>query len=371
MMTNFEIDTEKLSFRVKDIIEEGRREELEEELSQGTVYNLLSQKSKNPHLRTVYTAGEVGRFSTEELGLSYPGLKIDVDKLAEWKEIYGLSQQDIARKCSISSSTVCRILNDDIKDNSTRLETAKKILDGTGFGKDELFSRDFIYDFENLSEKASEIITGCILGDGGIKSRKEGNNSLMFMGRDQRYVGFIQKELGDENIFGNIFLDDRGGYKLSRFQSECSPIFNKEQIYQRFYKYDPKHTHFEEIEFRKKIPKDLELSSTVAKLWYLSHGTLQRPKDRTLYVRISAETYPKREIEILQDKLEEKGFKLNKPSKRERYKGKNGEERGYTIIFSPDSTHDFFDWIGECPYTARDAISQEGFGTRMKDKWPD
>ncbi|MFB6076095.1 MAG: helix-turn-helix domain-containing protein [Candidatus Aenigmatarchaeota archaeon] len=358
-MTNYNLDTSKLIEVVRSFDKE-KREDLRDELSPEIVEDIENEIYEGD-LEVLYTVGEIGRIPTEDLGLTYPKLKIDGDKFRKWRKSEFKIQTNVAEQCGVCKDIISKIENNK---RNIRPKTAKKIIKGTGLSRDYLGLPEFVYEEDDLSKKGYDILVGCLLGDGSIEKREDKNNRFTLNGRDMRYVGYIQQELGNVNIYGNIVIGDHDGFKTSRFQSKALALYNEESLMKKFYD-ELENSTSEKPKYRKKVPEDLDLNSTVAKLWYMGHGSLIRKGKYSPYVNISSLTYPKEEVEILREKLSEK-FTLHNLYQSSNYEGK---DKGYIIGISTESTQDFFHWIGKCPNLAKDAISNESQNSRMKDKW--
>jgi len=232
-----------------------------------------------------------------------------------------LSQEKIANICGVIRWTIRKWLNKfDIKQRSS----------GEGI---HLARGNHCY----LSLEAIEWINGEMLGDGHLEKHRYsaffsyGSKYLEYI----KYVSDTLKSFGVKQS-GNIIkrTDKKLGNTSYRYNS-----LSYEELLTVANKWYP--------ERKKIVPKDLNLSPSTCRQWYIGDGCLRKQKSIVLHTN----GFKVSDVEWLVKQLSKLGFKVN------RWESNN------SIYIPAYLVKDFLHYIGECPVSCY----QYKFNYKIKD----
>jgi len=189
-------------------------------------------------------------------------------------------------------------------------------------------------DFPEFTEKQKEIVTGVLMGDGSVS--KPGRNPQLIVAMiNKEYLKHISSKLSP---YGNkVKLSRTAEQSAKRMRERGFRPNAKEENYSDVYRMNSRTTP-ELNEFlewyesgNKKFPKDIKMTPTVLKHWFVCDGTYVTDggKDR---IEISA--------------VNEEGRYDNIVSSL-KHVGLNAKVSGNTIYFSNSETDSVFQYMGE------------------------
>ena len=224
-----------------------------------------------------------------------------------WEE--ELSQRQIARLCEVSKKTIRRWLK---KFNISCRSCSE--------GQHLIRSKHC-----NLSERAIEWISGELLGDGCLYSASKYSALFKYSSKYLEYVNYVSDTLGSFGIeqTGKINKRERENaieYSYnSRSYDELSLLRNK------WY-----------LNYKKIVPKDIELTPLVCRQWYIGDGYLNH-WNKNPSIKLCTNGFIISNVNFLIQRLNKSGFKATR------------QQSLNMIGISTHSTKAFLDYIGECP----------------------
>lgn len=190
-----------------------------------------------------------------------------------------------------------------------------------------------------LTEKAIEILSGELLGDGHMSSSGS-NSGFQHSTANIEYGNFVYNKLKEQNVpllEPEIIPERNNGKKQFRTRTSCNVSFS--ELREKWY-----------INGVKVVPKDLELTAEMSLHWFLGDGTL----DGSGVILISTCNFLKEDVDFLVEKLNKLGIKSSV----------NRDGKYYLVRIWKNSVKDFFNYIGPCPI--------ESYGYKWgKGKWID
>lgn len=181
----------------------------------------------------------------------------------------------------------------------------------------------------SLTEKQIEVIQGCLLGDGGIFTK--GNSSYFaYSSSQQEHVQYVWEQLKEYTTLryckGPVkseVYDKRTGKTYFNFaiRTKSNIVFNR--IWKNWYPNNKKH-----------VPKNLQITNTVALFWYLGDGSLDK-KDS--YIKFCTDSFDNESLEYLQTQLKRWSVWINHKNRR--------------IYMKRIFVRSFLEYIGNCPVT--------------------
>jgi hypothetical protein len=201
----------------------------------------------------------------------------------------------------------------------------------------------------SLTNHEIEIIIGELLGDGNltIDHRNIEFNGLPYYRHSSKYEKYLKwlsscipcLKWNETSIINHKYEKKDGSQLISyRLRSQCHPdLLN---IYKSFY-------IIENGEQKKIVPKDLILTPTMIRQWFIgdgsagffSTGTKKGKQNKAWQVYFSTFCFSEKEIEHLINQLSLYGIKSVK----------NRKKKGICIRISSESFDLFYDVIGKCP----------------------
>lgn len=193
--------------------------------------------------------------------------------------------------------------------------------------------------YPDLSRKQKDLIKGIVMSDASVQFNVNNNNNIKIKMTNKEFLIWLKNELkeichskyptlvekGDKSkenareYFGADNIDKNSNYKDKYHILTRSHPFNN--IFDNWY--NPE----------KRYPIDkLEITPTIAKMWYCGDGTLDTSKNRVSIACINESD----RIESVADLIRDKGFRVNTTS----------EGR---IRISSSDTADFLNWMGDPP----------------------
>lgn len=220
--------------------------------------------------------------------------------------------------------------------------------------------------------KLIDILEGTLLGDGCIKFD------------NYKYRKYLSYKLTAKDKNFLLWFKEL----INEYHLKCwNTIDNKKQNINAFYFYinnclypeiiSLRNKWYKEIKgkYKKIVPRDIELTSTVLLHWYLGDGSLNRHRNdnRVPAIVLATNCFSNEDIDFLIQKLAE----LNLNFYPIKYKsGFTGNDCGFALWSkTQDGTpFRFFKMIGECPKEIENCITgSKGRGSKIhyfKDKWP-
>ncbi len=207
----------------------------------------------------------------------------------------------------------------------------------------------------SLSLKAKETLDGLMLGDGNYYATSQWSACYQHGSKYKRYLEDLSKVLDNFGIkqCGQILrgkIDKRErfrGFESYHYKtltySELLPLYQKWYrlpILEDFKQWEKPH------KFVKIVPRDIELTPLVCRLWYEGDGCLCHPRKEKEWKRkdsitLSTEGFTIENVNFLVQKLNELEFKSSR-------------QKNNTIYIWVDSTPAFLDYIGPCPKEIED-----------------
>lgn len=190
-----------------------------------------------------------------------------------------------------------------------------------------------------LSDFQKEVAIGMLLGDGYIET----NDAASYGRLETAMVNRPFVEWMDE-VFGIVSTGIKETYTTESRRE--LPSINESLDYDNVYRWRTRrHPFFEELRQwydtgKKRFPEDLDLTPTVAKVWYCCDGTLQEDFEARIYSHNEIDR-----LDVLTAWFDEVDFTP-----------RIGE--GY-IYFTSEETKRFLDWMGAAP---------SGFGYKWNHK---
>lgn len=284
---------------------------------------------------------------------------------------FKLTKEKLSRLAHINVKTLRKIEGGK---RAERIETVIKLKDALkkNFNIDLLEKTriKIIWDFEDLNQNTLSIIEGGLLGDGCVT--KDG--MYRQEAKDKKYLEWLAELSNEEGIKCRIIpTRSKSSYSKSKkpfylLYTHFCPAFL--EFRRRWYAED---TNGKGI---KRIPDNINLTSTTLLHWYLGDGNLKhdkRPAKRggRPSVRLCTNDFFREDIELLLEKLKKDldlNFyplpKLNKDIK-----------RGYVLHLYPNDLFKFFKIIGQRPpIKIENSITKKvegGKTSTFKEKWPD
>ena len=179
-----------------------------------------------------------------------------------------------------------------------------------------------------LFPKAIDWISGELLGDGCLRSKRFHSASFGYSSKYLEYINYITDTLKTFSIHQTGATKEKYHKDMNCYSyhyESCS----YEELYEIYKYWYPK---------RKKIvPKDLKLTSLVCRQWYIGDGSLVHYKNNNPYIKLGTDGFSVSDVKWLVKQLNKLGFKST------RWLSSN------RIHISVHSTKDFLDYIGKCP----------------------
>lgn len=182
-----------------------------------------------------------------------------------------------------------------------------------------------------------EFFVGLLLGDGSIP-RVDGSRSLRVPMINRRFLRWYDERMGYLTT-GVRQVHTAEQLAESNRVSGFSPDAEAEDYHDTYVVRTRSHPYFNELREwystgEKRFPDDLELTSRLAKLWYVSDGYLDVGRWGRPRVEIKAHSESDR-AEFLCDLFRERGF--------------DPTFRRHELRFTCDDTERLLDWLGDPP----------------------
>jgi hypothetical protein len=227
-----------------------------------------------------------------------------------------ISQKDVDANSNIPSSSTFKRYFGNWKNAIEHAELKTGII--TGRPQDEKII---------INEKALEIITGELLGDGCLtfSGQYKTNAHFEHSTANISYGKYLYNKLQELNIplLKPEYLKPRVENSKIQFRTRTTTNIAWTELYNIWYKNNTK------------ISPNIKLTKEICLHWFLGDGYFEQGT-----IKISTCGFTYNEIKELTEKLSAIGFKSS-PNKR---------SGGYYVIrFSKNSYLDFLNWIGPCP----------------------
>ena len=243
--------------------------------------------------------------------------------LAEQYWTHKKSTVEIAQLCGVCHSTILRWMK---HHNITR----RSISEATWLAeRNELV----------LSPEAIEFLEGHLLGDGCLSPRGKYSASYTQASKYYQYIKWVADQLATLGIEqrGNIqrYETEKGGVIYTYFSRAYWALL---QLYHRWYPNG-----------QKRVPKSLELTPTMVRLWFIDDGSLvRRRSDGWQCVQIATCGFSVDEVSYLTDKLSQ----VLNVSRHHIHIWPS--QKGPRIYFGKrEVLRAFFNYIGPCPLALR------------------
>jgi len=231
-----------------------------------------------------------------------------------------------------------------IKENKTTVEIGKEL--GISFSTVNRYLKILDIPLKISSEAASkrrgslkisgvlaEILDGELLGDGYLIKPKKGNCNCYFGYGTARkdYLIWLAKTLrilGLNSRDNSVYESIGRGYSTNLsywYQSHRFPELS--DLHKRWYP-----------DGKKKVPKNIELTPTVCRHWYIGDGSLNKSFP-ALYITLSTQSFTATEVDGLIKMLNEIGVGAKQ--------GKH--PNGAVIVMGKEAATAFLNYIGQCP----------------------
>jgi len=179
----------------------------------------------------------------------------------------------------------------------------------------------------DLNKDSLELIDGEILGDGHLTfhSNRAGSQ-YMASSKHKEYLEWLSDkftEFGIEQSGKIRFVSNKFG---NAWNYSSKSYVDLKNIRLRWYPND-----------KKRVPVDINLSPITIRQWFIGDGNLYLISGKYPIVRFATYGYPKEDVELLVDKINNLGIKCT------RYPSDN------CIGISRGSIGYFYNYIGECP----------------------
>ena len=175
-----------------------------------------------------------------------------------------------------------------------------------------------------LSEKAIEVLSGEILGDGHLSSTGS-NSCFQHSTANFEYGKYLYDKL---NTYGAPLLSHKilkpRGSKNEQFHTRTSCNSTFSVLRRKWYENGIKI-----------VPLDLQLTSEICLHWFLGDGSLER----TGAILISTCNFSIKDVDLLVEKLNNIGFMATK----------NKDGKYYIVRIWKHNVLDFLNYIGQCP----------------------
>lgn len=184
-----------------------------------------------------------------------------------------------------------------------------------------------------LTETATEIIQGELLGDGYLGRRSAWSSRYQHNSQYREYLVWLSCLLEAEGLrFCHVIptFNQTKTSKISGWHISSKSYTALSEIHGKWYE-----------EGVKIVPSDLKLTPRMALHWYLGDGCLLVPpsrKPQSYRVRLSTDCFRLYEVHALAEQLKEFSPSIT------RYQSVN-ESRGYRLTLKSE----FLQWIGSCP----------------------
>lgn len=188
-------------------------------------------------------------------------------------------------------------------------------------------------DYPEITEYQMELLTGMVMGDGCVGTRESVPHVVVGMA-NERFLEWFSDELKWMGYDVHLSMTGEESYEKSKRNDHMT--VNKKENFEDIYRMlTPRHPQLKNLSEwygseGKRFPEDLELTPTIAKMWYVSDGGLkQTSPNPTVSITSINENH---RGEYLCSLFEEKGF--------------NPIFTGKDISFTVPESKKFLDWIG-------------------------
>jgi len=183
------------------------------------------------------------------------------------------------------------------------------------------------------------MVLGLLMGDGSIPVQSDGSNGVFHVPMvNRQFLEWYDHQMG---LFTTGVSLKKTAEELAENNRESgfSPNAKAENYHDMYTVWSRSHPYFSRLRSwyasgTKRIPENFELTSKIAKFWYISDGYLDVDQNRTPRAAIRTRTESDR-FKFLLDLFREHGFDPN-------------FRRG-TVRFSRDETPRFLNWMGNPP----------------------
>mgnify|MGYP001636530336 CR=1 FL=1 len=184
-----------------------------------------------------------------------------------------------------------------------------------------------------ISSGLQEYLDGELLGDGGLFSHSQYSATFSYCSKHLEYLKYVKNTLLNYGVrqSGNIITQQVKrvtGDKLDAdyyyYQSLCYAEFLP--YYERWYPNG-----------KKSVPKDIKLTVTTLKFWYIGDGTLIHAPNSRDSIRLCTMGFSIPDVKFLVTQLSELGFKVTH------------QPAHNTILISTESTLDFLTYLQGSP----------------------
>lgn len=208
-----------------------------------------------------------------------------------------------------------------------------------------------------LSKEATEFLEGELLGDGSLESRTPFSGCYSHTSKHNEYMLWLREQLSQYGIeTSRIYERRQSGEHLAELNN--NPKLAK-RVYISFgltsKAYDGLRTLYEKWypDGEKRVPLDLELTSLIARQWYIGDGSLAHPRNGNAWIILCTQGFKKEEVLYLIKQLQIWGIKSTR------------QKSANSIYIGPRAVKKFLDWIGPCPHKI---VSVYGYKWAIENK---
>jgi len=175
-----------------------------------------------------------------------------------------------------------------------------------------------------LSKQAKEWIEGELLGDGHLGTKSYLSAWFEYSSKYEEYIHYVADTLAGFSIEQVGKIRPIAGVHAYRYTSRSyTELFD---VWIGWYAFG-----------RKEVPKDLKLTPTVCRQWYIEDGSLLKPGRVMPAIRLATCGFSLTDVLWLITELKHLGFLATY------------QQHNNSIYISAYSTKAFLDYIGECP----------------------
>ncbi len=183
-----------------------------------------------------------------------------------------------------------------------------------------------------LNQEQKEIIDGLMLGDGYI-GKEYGNINCRF--------GITQKRDSVEYLEDLSTKIQSNKIIYSYNSNQSKKIFPRVTLYTRRHKFWTEQRKVWYPNNKKIVPFDINITPTILLHWFICDGCcVYNQICSALRVKLATNCFTFNEVELLNNKLHQINIQSTI----------HNTKQGYTINLNNQRCHNFFKYIGECPY---------------------